>query len=785
MRDKYLNMKRSVLLSWVVSYILILFIPLLLSSIVYIKSEHIITKQITDSNTSMLKQLQSEVDGHLQEVESLSLKISGNSKLAELMNIQNESEVISNFSNVEEVLKMNEDFNVYALSNKFIKSFYIFFNNKDLIWSDSNMYDKKTFFDREISNTDITYDKWLNIMNKKGYNSYIPFYVKDTYSSGKNATSIKTIAYTVNLSTGVENASAKLVILMDEDKLNKDIQTIANTDNSSVYILDENNNILFNSSNSDKFLSIKSYENMKGSLGLFKSKSDKQNVVVSYISSQTVPWKYVCVIPDSVFKEKILYINNLTVICYIVCLILGGIAILYLARKNYNPVNELVSTLKNVYGVSKQEKYNEFLFIKDSLNNMYNEKQSISEKLKLQNDTIRSNFISKLLTGKFHGGYPNQDVLTSYDLHFNSDCFAVIMFYIDDTNLETIENIAPNYEEYIKSLQVFILNGLKNILKEGYEVYISMPNDMIAGIINIDDGKVFSWSEEVMASVNQIRNMLKNDLNINVTVSISGINKGLSGVSQAYEQAMNAIEYKLFNGYDEAVVNYDEVKYLAEKNYSYYYSIEDELKLINSIKLGKLENAKKIIDGVLDKNLSSKKVSVHMAKCIMLDIISTFIKAFNNEGLLNSTKLLEDKDIVARIFECKTLEDMKSEVFELLETTCPYMDEHNEKNNKLVQNVNSFIQNNFTDENLNVSTLADALGMNAKYISSLYKEATGRSIVDVINRSRIEKAKVLLKEEQINIADIAIKVGFTNSNALIRAFKKYIGVTPGQFKDMN
>lgn len=784
MKGRYLNMKKSVLLSWVVSYVLILFIPLLLSSIVYIESENIIKKQITDSNASMLKQLQSEVDGHLQEVESLSLKISGNSKLIKLMNIKDENKIISNFSNVEDVLSMNEDFNVYTLSNRFIKSFYIFFNNKDLVWSNSSLDDKRSFYNNTISNSNISYEKWLSIMNKKGYNSYIPFYVKNIHSSSANSEGIKTIAYTVNLSTGMENASAKLVILMDEEKLNRDIQTIANTNNSSVYILDENNNILFDSSNNSDFLSVEDYKNMNDDLGLFNSKSNGKSVIVSYISSHATSWKYVCVIPDSVFKEKILYINNLTMICYAVCLLLGGIAILILARKNYNPVKELVITLKNIYGVNKQEKDNEFLFIKDSLNNMYYEKQSISEKLKLQNDTIRLNFISKLLTGKFHGGYPDKDILSSYDISFKSDNFAVILFYIDNSSVQTLENIYKNEEDYVKSLQVLLLNRLKSTLKDGYEVYISMPDDMIAGIVNISDEKIGSWKEEVLSSISELQQELMNNLNVSVTVSLSGINKNLSGVNQAYQQAMNAMEYKLFNGYNEVVINYDEVKHLAEKNYNYYYSIEDELKLINSIKLGELEKAEKIINEVLDNNLSSKKISVHMAKCIMLDIISTFIKVFNNEGLLNNSRILEDKDIVARIFKCKTLEDMKSELLELLKVACPYINEHNQKNNKLVQKVNSFILTNFADENLNVSTLADALGMNAKYISSFYKEATGNSIVDLINHVRIEKAKVLLKEEQMNIADTALKVGFTNSNALIRAFKKYIGITPGQFKDM-
>ena len=47
------------------------------------------------------------------------------------------------------------------------------------------------------------------------------------------------------------------------------------------------------------------------------------------------------------------------------------------------------------------------------------------------------------------------------------------------------------------------------------------------------------------------------------------------------------------------------------------------------------------------------------------------------------------------------------------------------------------------------------------------------------NESRIKK---LLKKTNLNISDVAMLVGYTDSNSFIRAFKKLCGITPGNYR---
>lgn len=776
---KHLKVHRSVLMSWVVSYIFILLIPLAISSIVYIKSMNIIEKQVTDSNTSMLMQLQAEFDGHLQDIENLSFRINGpangNTNLYTLMKAKSEQEIVDSYTNTKKMLDMNEEFNTYTLSDTFISSFYIFFKNKDLVWTQSYLIDKKNFYDKYIPKDNMSYDNWTELMNQKSINKYISYYTK-TVDDKSN----KTIAFIQSLPINIQNDMASLVIIMDENRVNAAFKNVSTTNNSFVYIVDKNNNILFNSSNEMDSSYLVKYEEMDKDIDIINNKGKGKDVVISYISSKVTDWKYVCVIQDSVFKEKIVYVRNLTMACLAVCIIIGTAAIIWFARRNYNPINELVSNLKGKFGVNTNGEGNEYSFIQTSIYNVFNEKEVISEKLRQQKDTIRLDFIGKLVKGKFESNIPDSQMLDSYGVHFSSNLFVVLVFYIENNEKIELENLGIE-ENYTKKFQYILFEEINSLIEKGNNLYASDLEDMITCIVNLENEDIETWKNKIEYIIDILRDKVK----LNFVVSVSSLNKNIPGIHKAYKEAMETLEYRLFNSYNKTIY-YDDIKLLEQKSYNYFYSIEDEQKLINNIKIGDFEKSHEIVENVLQKNFSTRMASVHMAKCVMFDLISTFIKAVNNEEVLGESKFLEDKNLVQRLLTFETLEDMKFEISNYLKDVCEYTLEHNQHKNKnnIVDKINAIVENRYFDENLNVSTLADEVGMNSKYISALYKENTGESIIELISKIRIEKAKILLKEEA-SIVETAKKVGFTNSNALIRAFKKYEGVTPGQFKELD
>lgn len=97
-----------------------------------------------------------------------------------------------------------------------------------------------------------------------------------------------------------------------------------------------------------------------------------------------------------------------------------------------------------------------------------------------------------------------------------------------------------------------------------------------------------------------------------------------------------------------------------------------------------------------------------------------------------------------------------------------------------IDEIQRYILENYTDNTLNVSSIANHFGKSKSHLSHLFKDAAGINISEYIQRLRVEKAKELLA--LYSVKDVVRMSGFWDSQALTRAMKKYEGITPGELK---
>lgn len=81
-----------------------------------------------------------------------------------------------------------------------------------------------------------------------------------------------------------------------------------------------------------------------------------------------------------------------------------------------------------------------------------------------------------------------------------------------------------------------------------------------------------------------------------------------------------------------------------------------------------------------------------------------------------------------------------------------------------------------------VDELAASVNMSRSYFQKLYKELFGISVMNDIIHNRLEYAMYRLKNTSDSIRDIAAQCGYENDVHFMRQFKKYIGLTPGEFR---
>ncbi len=80
-----------------------------------------------------------------------------------------------------------------------------------------------------------------------------------------------------------------------------------------------------------------------------------------------------------------------------------------------------------------------------------------------------------------------------------------------------------------------------------------------------------------------------------------------------------------------------------------------------------------------------------------------------------------------------------------------------------------------------IAELAHWVGVNETYLKTHFKAAFGITVYGFVKKQRIQKAKRLLREGEMNVSEIARAVGYKHATHFTAAFRKATGVSPRDF----
>lgn len=119
-----------------------------------------------------------------------------------------------------------------------------------------------------------------------------------------------------------------------------------------------------------------------------------------------------------------------------------------------------------------------------------------------------------------------------------------------------------------------------------------------------------------------------------------------------------------------------------------------------------------------------------------------------------------------------------SEVTAILDA---YMGDKTNNENPAVRIAKQYIAENYK-KNLSLSMISEIVNLSSVYFSMLFKKEVGINFLDYVNQYRIEQSKALLKDVTNNINEVAGQVGFLDARYFTRVFKKYLGITPAEYR---
>ncbi len=92
-----------------------------------------------------------------------------------------------------------------------------------------------------------------------------------------------------------------------------------------------------------------------------------------------------------------------------------------------------------------------------------------------------------------------------------------------------------------------------------------------------------------------------------------------------------------------------------------------------------------------------------------------------------------------------------------------------------------YIRNNYKKD-IDINIIAEHVGISYSHMRKVFKDETGDNITNYINRMRIDESKQLLTGTGMTVREIALRLGYNNEQSFIRFFKKYMEISPGEYR---
>lgn len=98
-----------------------------------------------------------------------------------------------------------------------------------------------------------------------------------------------------------------------------------------------------------------------------------------------------------------------------------------------------------------------------------------------------------------------------------------------------------------------------------------------------------------------------------------------------------------------------------------------------------------------------------------------------------------------------------------------------------VKHATEYIRASF-DKDISLDDVAEYVGINKCYLSREFHKFMGYSFIEYLNRLRCKAAQKLLAEGKMNVCEIGVACGFRNKSYFAKTFRRYVGMSPGEYR---
>jgi len=294
---------------------------------------------------------------------------------------------------------------------------------------------------------------------------------------------------------------------------------------------------------------------------------------------------------------------------------------------------------------------------------------------------------------------------------------------------------------------------------------------------------ILFFSKETSKEVEeQVKGLLRYCMTVqglSLAVGISNEMEGISGISEAYGQTLKAISAGFIFGQNRCL-HYAEYEKISSRTKEGTEISWKELDM--AVAGGVPQRVESCIEYYVRLVSESKEQDADYLKIMTLEILSRVAGILAKHGK-SLTESVDERQYYEGVAGIHTSADMERFLKDTLQQVIGKLQENrNKKGTALIENVRKYVRDNLSEPDLGLKLIAAELFVNASYLSRVFKQEVGESLIEYITRNRIEKSMQLLDSTDMKAYEIAEAVGIKDAHYFSICFKKYVGMTIKEYK---
>lgn len=212
------------------------------------------------------------------------------------------------------------------------------------------------------------------------------------------------------------------------------------------------------------------------------------------------------------------------------------------------------------------------------------------------------------------------------------------------------------------------------------------------------------------------------------------------------------------------------------------YSLDKECELKTRVRNGEKQAAQQLLENLLVDIIEMNFNHIDIIKTRIVELM-VIISRSAVDGGANLNAILELNTVFYQeLLKIKNRDEICLWTRNMLETFMNQVEDNkDQKNVQAIQKAAEYIRENYRNK-LTIDDIAQVVYLSPCYVSRIFKQGLGCTLMEYLTQVRVEKAKTMLKNPKYNVMQVAEESGFEDPGYFTRVFKKIEGITPSRFK---